>query len=348
MTRSVQIRCLAAGLVVLVISLPTHSKLQAQLSEFKLTRFVPNDTFAALYLNTDAIFEKVDFDDPVVAKLFEAAGGYGWNPNLEQALFLFSSKVDDERPGAMPVVTLMKFNQPITPEAWFQKHQLSTFVQFEPKDYKDQEIYEGKFKQAHGSDEFDQAFFFPDEKTVVVADREMVRHAIDGESTNSASMDLVNNLDTEAELHFLFEGSDKIDANVLGGLGFGTLIGGLIGDAKRLEVLGSYSEQRPLQITIEMNNDEQMDRVVEMIDAGVAAAPLALDGVAERLDELAPDEAAPAFRDLIALGRTALEKMKTKRENTTLRITLERVDNLENLPQLLIVSLGALLLASAG
>ncbi len=159
-------------------------------------------------------------------------------------------------------------------------------------------------------------------------------------------MDLVNNLDMQAELHFVLEGGDHSDRGMAGGTGLGTLIGDVPGDARRVEVLGSDALPVPLQITIELNGDEPIDQLTGLINAGRVAAPGALDGLDQRLNDLVKEQAIQSFRDLLALGRTAVRKMKLTRGGTTIRMTLDHVEWLENLPQLFFVSMAAIIMAA--
>jgi hypothetical protein len=216
---------------------------------------------------------------------------------------------------------------------------LSRYSEFAQEDYKGQQIHVRRWSQGiREGRESKVVWFFPEKNVVVSGTRHVVRQMIDGESAKSTGKELASSLNPKAELHFILEGKDKVGARMLASM-FGHFdplparpFGEALQDAKRAEVLFSYAEKVPVQVTIEMKSDEDMDRLVERISSGLAEAPGILDALEEH--EIPQEEAVqPPFRELIALGRTALKEMKVEHDGTTLRVTLGHVAGLEKLPQ---------------
>jgi hypothetical protein len=353
MSRLPHVACTAVGLfVIAAVCWLSTPRLNAQSSEFEATRFAPTDTWAAMSLNMQKILEKVDFEDPLIARLTDLGSGNLWDRHLERVMVLFSSKSDGESLLTRPVARLLKYRQPLNPQQFFETHHLAGMVDFPQQVYKGQPMYEAKFKENFGARGLDQGWFFPEENVVIEGSPDILRQMIDSESTLSDGMELVNRLDAEAEMHFLLQGSDRIDAERISGMGAGMLMGRLIANARRVEILGRYDATTPLQLTIEMDTDEHMDELMEMIDAARAAAPLALDGLERQITKMSDglreelrESAGKSLKELVGLVRTSVKQVNIEREGTNLRMTLDHVDGLEKLPHLLLVAVAWLAVA---
>jgi hypothetical protein len=323
----------------------------AETPEAKPTRFVPADTYAAMSLNMRAILEKVDLDDPLLVQLRQLShlnSAFLVIPKLERTVLLFPSQVEKNSRPTSPRGALMQFRATISPKAFFDMMPDSKYFESKHKDYKGQQIHVRRWSQGiRKGRESKVVWFFPEENVVASGTRHVVRQMIDGESSKSDGKELISTLDPKAELHFILKGNDKIDVRMLASV-FGhfeflpaRLFGEAMQSAKRAEFLFSYAEKVPVQVTIEMKTDEDMDRLMEQIKVGRAAAPEILD-LAEQHEIPREKQVQPPFRELIALGRTAVKEMKMKRDAATLRITLDHVDGLEKLPQLYMTCLGIL------
>ena len=332
-------------LVSITLLLGPIPESRAQLSEFKFTRFVPSNTCAAMSLNMQAIFDRVDLDDRRLSQVLEAEI-FGFDiSGLDRILVIITTQSkDSDALGPAPMAVMMVFRDPVDEKEYFENHRMSTFVNFESETYNGQEIFEGRFKENYGGDNLGQAWYFPDEKTLIQGNRYVIRQMIDEESSMSDGMELVNNLDFEAELHFLLKGDQIPEEMSSAGLGLG-LASDTFRDARRVEVVGSYEEQPPLRVTIEMNSEDSLNQVRGLINAGRIAAPGALDGFEQNAPHLVPAEMEESLRQLVALGRTSLRELQIQQDGNSLTITLENVDGLEELPHLIMVVVGSMILA---
>jgi len=334
--------CLTGALVVVGSCFLSTANLNAQAPESRSTRFVPASTYAAMSLNMRAILKRVDLDDPLIAMLSQLPHidtGFLDDPRLARSVTMFPSRVEENAHPASPCGVLMQYEAPATPKAFFNRMRLSKYSQFTKEDYKAQQIHVRRWSQGiRKGRESKVVWFFPEENVVASGTRHVVQQMIDGDSAKSGGKEVVSSLNPKAELHFILEGNDKVGARMMASM-FGHFdplparpFGEALQDAKRAEVLFSYAEKVPIQVTIEMKDAESMDRLMELIKVGVAEAPGILDALEEH--EIPREEKAqPPFRELIALGRTAVQELKVERDGTTLRMTLGHVAGLEKLPQ---------------
>ncbi len=330
------------------------SDLTAQLSEFETTRYVPAETIAAVTINMRTIIEQMNLEDPLVRKFLdvgEEKGGMDYS-KLNRILVMFSPRDEEHTAFGPPAAMLIQFNEPFDYRE-FMEHNASDYLDFEIEDYEGHEIHVGRFTY-EGAAGDGPGYFFPEDDTIVQGTRKVIQQMIDGETADSPGMELVNNLDHDAEIHVVVEDGSQI-AEMLGlppglnDLGVNELAEGL----RRLEFIASYDQQPPVQLTIEMNTVDQANQVIGLINAGRVAAPGALDGMEDGLDEQAErggpelqDEAIQVLRDLIVLGNSALREMKIERNEATIRITLGQIEGLEKLPQLFGQAMGAMMLGT--
>jgi len=304
--------------------------------------FVPTSTYAAMSLNMHAILKKVDLDDPLITKLrtlSNVESEFLGDPQIERMILLFPSQVKDDAHPASPSGVVMQFQSPISPKAYFDRMGLSKYYEFSQEDYQGRQIHVPRLSEGvRALRKPSDVWFFPEKDVVASGTRLVVEQMIDGESSKSDGKKLVSDLDPKAELHFVLANNGKIDARMLASVfgHFDPLPGRTLGqalrDAKRMEFLFNYAGEEPIQITIEMKDGASMDRLMEQIKGVLSVAPGMLDAIEKH--EIPQEEAIqPPFRELIALGRVAVNKMKVKRDGTILRMTLGQVQGLEKLPQ---------------
>jgi Tol biopolymer transport system component len=311
-------------------------------SETHPTRFVPADTYAAMSINWGRILEKVDFDEPLLTQLRQLDHIdqlYFEDSKPERIIMLFLSQIDEKTRVASPAGTLLQFDAPLEPRAFFDRMHDSKYFETVQEEYKGQQTHVRRWSSGiHKGTESRGIWFFSDKNVVAKGSRHVVRQMIDGEPVKSVGKELVNDLDPKAELHFVLENNGNIDAGMLASV-FGhfdplpdRIVAQALRDAKRVEVLLNYAERMPINVTIEMKDDESTDRLMELIKGVLAEAPGILDAIEEH--EIPREaEIQPPFRELIALGRTAVKEMKVERDGTTIRMTLNQVQGLEKLPQ---------------
>lgn len=338
------------------------SPLAAQLSEFETTRFVPAETFIALSINMESILGKVDAGDPLIRKLLDSGTtSTGFNlGNLERLMFLVSAERSAEREFEMPALMLMRFTSEVDSAAILGKADSEEYLQYETSEYNGQQIHSGRYVFDSGVHS-GPTLFFPDEYTVVQGDAGVIRQMIDGESEMSSGMDLVNNLDPEAELQLVIEGGsglqsfsmETLEIMMPGASQFSELVYGL----RHLEVLASYQEEIPVSITIEMKSEALANQVMGLLNAGRLAAPGALEGLsgeldkemsrfADRVDSDLMARGVGAVEELLALGKTALEKLNVQQDGATIVISVPEIEGLEQLPQLTGMSMGMSVVAA--
>ncbi len=315
------------------------SSLDAQLSEFEATRFVPARTCAAMSVNMGAVMEKIDQQDPLVRKFLDAAresSGIEF-ARMSRLLVMMPVRNDGDSDLYMPVAILMQQSDEFDSAAFIQTNQLPDIFQFEIEKYKGLDIYVGTYQTPAGATEKGPSFFFPAANIVVQSDVNIIRQMIDGESEISDGKELVNNLDPNVEIHLLVN-----DGSALQQLDAGEGLMGLAAGLRHLEIVGSYDRDPPVQATIEMATNAHVVELTQLINTLRVAIPGMLAGWETELDKRAgetdnPLEAAglQTCRDLIALGNTALQNMTIERADVTLHISIGNVAGLEQLPTLL-------------
>jgi hypothetical protein len=118
------------------------------------------------FIQLRAIFENVDFDDPLVAKRMELSGGSGWDRQLERTIVLCTTPLDGESSFASPMATLMQPGEPVNLQEFLERNRLlSAFSRFEAEEYKGQRNYVGTFRDKYGAGEFGKFWFFPKKKS---------------------------------------------------------------------------------------------------------------------------------------------------------------------------------------
>ncbi len=331
---------LAFGLTVAI-----HSATVAQQSEFQATRFVPVDTCAVISVNMKSILQKMDCDDPLVKKFLDSSEeATGMNfARIDRIITMVSSRAskDPNDPG-IPSATLTQYLDDVDPATLVVKNELANSCTFQPEQYNEQEIYVGSYSTPISGGLTNPVLFFPDSRVVIHGDANMIRQMIDGESALSAGMELVNNIDHKAELHMVFEDGRHL-TRLLGVAGESVAAGmaDMLNGLKRLEIIGDFQRDPPLQITIEMDTPEQAAQLIGLVNAGRLMLPGVFDRLEDQLD-LPPvdadDELATlsrhTMRDVISLGRSLVNELHQASDGGTVTISLPQCEGLDQLPQL--------------
>ncbi len=329
--------CKSAGLLAVLISITVSSLASAQLSEFRISQYVPGDVVAAFTINVKAIRDQLDIsseDHQFLIRKFQEESGIDLT-QLDRVVATFGFEYltgDQSDPGGLFLIEL-EFSHNVN-----QADILEALYDAESMD--EVNVDGHTIFCPTGRSGGAPSVCFADEHRMLIGYTERIKRAFEQPDNDFGPM-LVNSMEAQADLVFvmdisLLDGDQRSEFSRIFAedMAIPYLNEAIDGNLESGEIIVTAKDSTPVNAVVRFETDQAAANWQQRIEAGLAAVPQLVDNAQREL----PDDSAPYYqvtKSFLEFSTAAVASASVTSRGPVLQFHLEHDGGFPESPQLL-------------